>query len=228
MLWPARASVRASVCPYVCPCVCPCVYLCVCVCVCVCVCMCACVACIRGSACVRAFSVWICVWVYPCVCAPRVCVCGCACPCVCFVPAELGHITRMSQIDSHKALLSRFGSNHPQGGHFSNWRQHLTSLIHQSDSWLTNTANPQWWKRRFSQSRKVYDPIDHPYLIATKYGLIMDQQRLNAMNRTWTCVSCVFRVHPYVCLACVSVCVSVCRPEMDPNQLDVGKFCGER
>jgi hypothetical protein len=42
---------------------------------------------------------------------------------------------------SCNALFSRLGGNRPQGGHFSNWRQHIIndlSLIDQSDFWIAN------------------------------------------------------------------------------------------
>jgi hypothetical protein len=36
------------------------------------------------------------------------------------------------------------------------------ALIHQSDSWFANTANPQEWKRIIHLNPQVYDPTDHP------------------------------------------------------------------
>jgi hypothetical protein len=45
---------------------------------------------------------------------------------------------------------------------------------------------------RFKKSRKMYDPTDHRaspiYSIATEYGLILDQQRLNTMKGTGLCL----------------------------------------
>jgi hypothetical protein len=69
----------------------------------------------------------------------------------------LDHLTRMSPDRlPHKVLFSCLGGNlaiSPPGANTSS-----TTRIHQSDSWLANTANRQEWKRIIHTSRKVYAP----------------------------------------------------------------------